>query len=291
MALGLCCTGAVVSLGIAFVESRLAGEQFTDYLNSLPDSWPFLMGGGFGVVAGVTVWWDMARADARRRAEARASLRDAENRLTSVLAGERDEEIPTVPQQSEGPAGPRDAAGQASPHPRPTERAEQRDHRAHKLALASLWDVTHSRLALYHDIATSQAKRSFISAQIAMALGFLLLIGFVAAAVQAEKTAAAAVAGALGAVAAALAAFISRTFIKSQETAAEHLKAYFDQPLEFSRYLAAERLLSDAKLTDDQRAEVVGELVRLIAAGPPNPLVDAGANVLEQLPKMVQGEK
>ncbi|MBT2411619.1 hypothetical protein J7I94_13750 [Streptomyces sp. ISL-12] len=290
MTLGVVCTAAVAPLGIAFVGSRLTGERFTDYVSSFPDHWAVVVGAGVGVVASVISWRETARAEARRRAEARASLREAENRLTSVLAGERDE-IPTVPQQSDGPAGPRDAAGHASPHPRPTERAEQRDHRAHKLALASLWDVTHSRLALYHDIATGQAKRSFISAQIAMALGFLLLIGFVAAAVQAEKTAAAAVAGALGAVAAALAAFISRTFIKSQETAAEHLKAYFDQPLEFSRYLAAERLLNDAKLTDDQRAEVVGELVKLIAAGPPNPLVDAGANVLEQLPKMVQGEK
>ncbi|MEU9578302.1 hypothetical protein [Streptomyces chilikensis] len=76
----------------------------------------------------------------------------------------------------------------------------------------------------------------------------MLLIGFVVAAVQAEKTAAAAVAGALGAVAAALAAFVSRTFVKSQESAAEHLKACFDQPLEFSRHLAAERLLHSADL-------------------------------------------
>ncbi|MDH6229343.1 hypothetical protein [Streptomyces sp. MJP52] len=75
----------------------------------------------------------------------------------------------------------------------------------------------------------------------------MLLIGFVVAAVQAEKTAAA-VAGALGAVAAALAAFVSRTFVKSQESAAEHLKACFDQPLEFSRHLAAERLLHSADL-------------------------------------------
>ncbi|MER5222033.1 MULTISPECIES: hypothetical protein [Streptomyces] len=44
--------------------------------------------------------------------------------------------------------------------------------------------------------------------------------------------------------------------MKSQETAAEHLRAYFDQPLEFSRYLAAERLIADARLETEQRAEI-----------------------------------
>ncbi|MFJ8596628.1 hypothetical protein [Streptomyces sp. NPDC093598] len=232
------------------------------------------------------------RRENLRHDEAWASLREAENRLTAALAGQSDEEAPAAPEQSggESPVVPDERDGQVSTRPRQTDQ-EQRDQRAHKLALASLWEVTHSRLALYHDIATGQAKRSFASAQVAMVLGFLLLVGFVAAAVQAEKTAAAAVAGALGAVAAALAAFISRTFIKSQETAAEHLKAYFDQPLEFSRYLAAERLLNDVELTDDQRAEIVGELVKLIAAGPQAPIMDAGANLLEQLPRMVQGGK
>ncbi len=233
----------------------------------------------FGVVAGAGALVALVLAYRRQRvneasarhAEAHADLRAAEHRLTSVLAGDAETQGSAVPRQGESP--------------------EQRDARAHRLALASLWDVTHTRLALYHKIATTQAKRSFISAQVAMALGFVLLIGFVVAAVQAEKTAAAAVAGALGAVAAALAAFVSKTFVKSQESAAEHLKAYFDQPLEFSRYLAAERLLNDAKLTDDQRAEVVSQLVQLIASGPQNPLIDAGAGVLEQLPKMVQGER
>ncbi|WP_406105592.1 hypothetical protein OG698_25245 [Streptomyces sp. NBC_01003] len=35
------------------------------------------------------------------------------------------------------------------------------------------------------------------------------------------------------------------TFVRPQETAAGHLRAYFDQPLELSHYLAAERLVAD----------------------------------------------
>ncbi|MGW2570634.1 hypothetical protein, partial [Streptomyces sp. NPDC001537] len=137
------------------------------------------------------------------------------------------------------------------------------------LALGRLWLLTHSRLDLYHEIATGQARRSFLNAQIAMGIGFALLVAFVVVAAQASTTAGAIVAGGLGAVSAALAGFVSRTFVRSQETAASHLKAYFDQPLEFSRYLAAERLVSDSQLNDTQRAEAVAALVHAIVAGPP----------------------
>src|SRR5262249_12399359 len=82
----------------------------------------------------------------------------------------------------------------------------------------------------------------------------------------AKTTTAAVSAGGLGAVGAAFAAYIGKTFIRSQESAADHLRAYFDQPLELSRYLAAERLLADAKeLTPDQRAPILTSLVQSIA--------------------------
>jgi hypothetical protein len=76
----------------------------------------------------------------------------------------------------------------------------------------------------------------------------------------------------LGAVAAAFAGYIGRTFVRSQESAASHLRAYFDQPLEFSRYLAAERLLAAAAsdLTGTQRADVLGTLAQTIVIGSNN---------------------
>ncbi|MFD7204373.1 hypothetical protein [Streptomyces sp. NPDC059893] len=127
---------------------------------------------------------------------------------------------------------------------------------------------------LYHEIATSQASRSFRNAQVAMVLGFVLLVAFVIVALRASTTAGAVVAGGLGAVAAALAGYVSRTFVRSQEAAAGHLRAYFDQPLEFSRYLAAERLVADSNLSDEQRAEVVTELAKAMIAGPTPPAGD-----------------
>ncbi|MFC7218193.1 hypothetical protein ACFQLX_08435 [Streptomyces polyrhachis] len=159
------------------------------------------------------------------------------------------------------------------------------------LALGRLWHLTHERLSLYHDIATGQARKSFMSAQRAMTAGFVLLVVFVVAAALADSVAVAAVAGGLGAVAAALAAFVSKTFVKSQETAAEHLRAYFNQPLEFSRYLAAERLLNDPRLSDEKRAEVIGTIAEIIANGPQGPLAEAGADFLGKFPQLLEGDQ
>ncbi|MEV5770110.1 hypothetical protein AB0L49_02400 [Streptomyces antimycoticus] len=154
-------------------------------------------------------------------------------------------------------------------------------YRASRLSLPELWAVTHTRLELYHDIATGQARRSFRNAQAAMLVGFGLLVIFVAIALNASTTAGSVVAGGLGAVSAALAGYVSRTFVKSQEVASSHLRAYFDQPLEFSRYLAAERLIGDAELSQEQRAEILTTLVQAIVAGPAAP-AQAEANGQQQ---------
>ncbi|MFI9149478.1 hypothetical protein [Streptomyces sp. NPDC053367] len=181
-------------------------------------------------------------------------------------------------------------AARSGPAPAGTEdeaevQADRRD-----LALARLWSLTHRRLDLYHEIATNQARRSFLSAQISMGVGFALLVLFVVLALNVSSTTGAIVTGGLGAVSAALAGFISKTFVKSQESAADHLKAYFDQPLEFSRYLAAERLLADSGLSDDKRAEIVAVLVQTVAAGPgPNTPLDANG-LLQQLQDLLPGQ-
>jgi hypothetical protein len=136
------------------------------------------------------------------------------------------------------------------------------------LSLSALWEATHARLHLYHDLALRQAGESFRSAKWAMWAGFVALGGFVLAALWASTTAGSIVAGGLGAVAAGLAGFIGKTFVRSQEMSAEHLRSYFDQPLEHARYLAAERLIADAKLSDEQRAEILTALVTAMVSSP-----------------------
>ncbi|MFF1962953.1 hypothetical protein ACFVW5_04895 [Streptomyces sp. NPDC058232] len=158
------------------------------------------------------------------------------------------------------------------PPPRGDIEAEVRQRGA--LGLPELWEATHARLGLYHDIATGQAKKSFRNAQAAMVLGFALLVLFVVLALSASTTARVIVAGGLGAVSAALAGYVSRTFVRSQEAAATHLRSYFDQPLELSRYLAAERLIADGNLTQEQRGEVLSALVQAMVSGPSQPPAD-----------------
>ncbi|WP_327429860.1 hypothetical protein [Streptomyces sp. NBC_01236] len=201
--------------------------------------------------------------------EPRLRLRTAEDRLEEALRR-------PAPRQSPEPEAEPDGG-----------QPQEQD-----LALPALWSVTNARLALYHRIATGQASASFRNAQTAMWTGFVLLGAFTAAAAFARNTTASIVAGALGVTSAGLAGYVSRTFVRSQESAAGHLRAYFDQPLEFSRYLAAERLIADAELTSEQRAEILGSLVRAMVASEgsasgqapapqPSPAAGAGAGVNE----------
>ncbi|MGW4552449.1 hypothetical protein ACWEOV_02210 [Streptomyces sp. NPDC004365] len=188
-----------------------------------------------------------------RRSESRERVRKAEQDLEEALRG------------STSALARRDQELNSPPDARLDRDLEQRHAR---LTLPELWAVTHRRLDHYHGIALGQAKQSFLSAQIAMGLGFTLLVVFVIVALNASTVAGSVVAGGLGAVSAALAGYVSRTFIRSQEAAAGHLRAYFDQPLEFSRYLAAERLVVDAGLSEEHRAEVLRLLVQAMTASP-----------------------
>jgi hypothetical protein len=127
--------------------------------------------------------------------------------------------------------------------------------RSGELDLAPLWRVTQQRLDYYHEIITSQARRSFMNAQFAMIAGLIILAITVPLAFVAKSTAVSVTTGILGGIGASLAGYIGRTFIRSQENAAEHLRSYFTQPLYFSRCLAAERLLTMLP-QDDRSAEV-----------------------------------
>lgn len=135
-----------------------------------------------------------------------------------------------------------------------------------ELELVRLWETTSRRLDLYHQIATRQAEQSFRHAQIAMAVGFAtIVVAASIAALAARTTAGSIVSGVLGATGAAMAAYIGRTFVRSREVAAAHLRSYFLQPLEFSRYLAAERLIGT--LAAEARPSAVDHLAQAIILG------------------------
>jgi hypothetical protein len=147
--------------------------------------------------------------------------------------------------------------------------AEARLAEAGELDLPSLWEITHKRLDYYHEIATTQARRSFRNAQLAMSIGFLILVGAVAISYDAKSTVGTVVTGVLGGMGATLASYIGRTFIRAQESTAENLRSYFMQPLEFSRFLAAERLLDT--LQGDAKNVAAEQLILQIARVPERP--------------------
>ncbi|MQW78193.1 hypothetical protein GHK92_20210 [Nocardioides sp. dk4132] len=134
----------------------------------------------------------------------------------------------------------------------------------------SLWSVTQRRLDYYHQIATSQSRQSFIYGQVAAGLGLAIVLLCAVLAAAADSTAASVSSALLGAAGAGLAGYIGATFMRSQDIAAQQLRAYFSQPLEFSRFLAAERLLSSIDDASAREAATV-QLVAAIAAGTSSP--------------------
>jgi hypothetical protein len=229
--------------------------------------------GAFGalvVAFGLPVLTDLSMRESGRVTAARKRLQSAEAWLARDLSGRAD--FVTI-------LGDHISVDEAKEYGDVTDDknipkvAETREDR---LGLSALWEVTHSRLDLYHQIATGQARRSFFTAQLATGIGFVLLVLFAVLATRTRTTVGAVTTGTLGAVSAALAGYIGRTFVRSQESAAGHLRAYFDQPLEFSRYLAAERLLGGTPdLDTDQRTALLTAIVTaMVAVGSSTPRGD-----------------
>lgn len=198
-----------------------------------------------------------------RLAEAEEALEDALRAGGGRSSPRADERDPAQPH----PARAEDEGGESG--------RETGGRSTAALALPELWAATHARLDHYHAIATEQAQRSFKNAQRASVAGFGLLVLFLGVALAAGDPTASLVAGGLGAVSAALAGFVSRTFVRSQEAAAGHLRSYFDQPLELSRFLAAERLIAGSEhLSETQRGEVFTAVAQAMVTGPPQAPTD-----------------
>lgn len=242
---------AIFGVGLLWAEPRIFPASSHQTLLVDIASTGMAIAGSLAIPAGIGLFIQCLRLLQRSASDeeaARVRLRQAERELTELLQ-----------------RGSQTAGGRSTNLEDRSEQVTQ-----DRLTLPALWKVTHSRLDLYHQIATGQARRSFITAQIAIGVGFGMLIVFAVIATQIHTTASAIAAGALGAVSGALAGYIGRTFVRSQESAAAHLRAYFDQPLEFSRYLAAERLLgSNANLSEDQQAAILTALVQVIATSNP----------------------
>lgn len=124
----------------------------------------------------------------------------------------------------------------------------------------SLWAATQKRISFYHEIATDQARRSFLSSQIAASAGFLVVVLVAIFAAFSRKGTGAIAAGVIGTAGAGLSAYVGATFAKAQASASAQLRAFFLQPVDFSRALGAERLLD--KVPENERAKIVEHIVQ-----------------------------
>lgn len=129
--------------------------------------------------------------------------------------------------------------------------------------LKPLWEVTQRRLDYYHRIATSQAEKSFHNARRAILFGLVFIVVCAILAAAASSTPAAVVVGVLGVSGGGLAGYIASTFLRMQESTSGQLTEYFRQPLQYSKILAAERLL---KTIDDagQRSAATSAVAQAI---------------------------
>lgn len=131
---------------------------------------------------------------------------------------------------------------------------------------SSLWSVTQKRIKLYHTIATNQARTSFISGQVAISLGFVVLVILGVIASRADSSIAAITTGTVGVIGGAMSAYVGATFIKHHAQTSQQLSQFFLQPTEFTRFLAAERLLEG--LQDEHKSEATKLIISSIMQAP-----------------------
>jgi len=108
-------------------------------------------------------------------------------------------------------------------------------------------------MALYHQIATTQARVAGRNSQAAMAIGFLALIAGSIVAIMSPDVATKLITGGLAALGGIFSGYIARTFLVAQDKAIEQLYQYWEQPLTTSYVLMAERIVG--AFTDDRTKE------------------------------------
>ncbi|MEU0952528.1 hypothetical protein ABZ353_09235 [Streptomyces niveus] len=120
--------------------------------------------------------------------------------------------------------------------------------------LATLLELNQTQIDEYHRIATDQADRSFRSSQRAMAIGLLVITCCFAAGLYFNSMQTKIFVASIAGVAAALTAFLNRTYLQMYGQTLGQLNRYFEQPVLTGYYLTAERLALNLK--DDPESEM-----------------------------------
>ncbi|MFG3296059.1 hypothetical protein ACGF3G_45690 [Streptomyces sp. NPDC048179] len=111
-----------------------------------------------------------------------------------------------------------------------------------RLALADLFVINRRQLDEYHITTIHEQRAAFRNAQIAAAVGFILLVVGVTLVLQNQDSSARYAAASLTGMASILSGFISTIFFKSYTDTTKELRHYYWEPLRTGQILAVERL-------------------------------------------------
>lgn len=132
--------------------------------------------------------------------------------------------------------------------------------------LPALLRYNRDQMALYHQIATAQARIAGRSSQTAMAIGFAALVAGSVVAIISPNTTTKLITGGLAALGGIFSGYIARTFLVAQDKAINQLYQYWEQPLTTSYILTAERIathLNDPQLSQKQLAKLTDQLLTI----------------------------
>lgn len=116
------------------------------------------------------------------------------------------------------------------------------------MELADLFRLNQRQIDAYHDLTKAQAAHSYRNSQLAMGIGFLVLVAGSVVAIMTRDDTAKIVVGALASMGAAISGYVGATFMRAHNESLAQLNFYFRQPLVNSYLLTAERLA--AKVQD-----------------------------------------
>ena len=112
---------------------------------------------------------------------------------------------------------------------------------AERLSLSALWTLNCEQVSSYHTLVLndSRSSRSLTSRSLTVGYAFILVTGVLT--LFADSTPAVIAGGATAAAVAALTGFVTNAIIRSSESSAGGVRAFFNHPIEVDRMLAAER--------------------------------------------------
>jgi TRADD-N domain-containing protein len=144
------------------------------------------------------------------------------------------------------------------------QREEEQEKLTRDITLPALLRYNREQMALYHQIATTQARVAGRYSQAAMAIGFLALIAGSIVAIMSPDVATKLITGGLAALGGIFSGYIARTFLVAQDKAIGQLYQYWEQPLMTSYVLMAERIVgtfADPRAKEKEFGKLVVEIL------------------------------